>query len=106
METDAWRGEHDIMGKYVIQRILAMLLTLFIIITIGFVVIRLMPGGLFDDAVDVTYEQRMALEEKYNLDKPIPVQYFLFLNAQLLNGLPQIFKTEVPEYRLLQRTPG
>lgn len=74
------------MGKYVIQRILAMLLTLFIIITIGFVVIRLMPGGLFDDAVDMTYEQRMALEEKYNLDKPIPVQYFLFLKGLILEG--------------------
>ena len=32
-----------------------MLLTLFIIITIGFMVIRLMPGGIFDDAVDMTF---------------------------------------------------
>ena len=33
------------MTKYIIQRILAMLVTLFIIVTIGFMVIRLMPGG-------------------------------------------------------------
>ena len=39
------------MAKYIMQRILAMLVTLFIIITIGFMVIRLMPGGIFDDAV-------------------------------------------------------
>ena len=38
------------MAKYIMQRILAMLVTLFIIITIGFMVIRLMPGGIFDDA--------------------------------------------------------
>ena len=52
------------MTKYIIQRILAMLVTLFIIVTIGFMVIRLMPGGIFDDAVDMTYEQREALEAK------------------------------------------
>ena len=63
-----------------------MLLTLFIIITIGFMVIRLMPGGIFDDAVDMTFEQRAALEAKYNLDKPIPVQYALFLKGLVLEG--------------------
>lgn len=74
------------MVKYVMQRILAMLLTLFIIITLGFMVIRLMPGGIFDDAVDMTYEQRAALEAKYNLDKPIPVQYAMFLKGLVLEG--------------------
>ena len=74
------------MTKYIIQRILAMLVTLFIIVTIGFMVIRLMPGGIFDDAVDMTYEQREALEAKYNLDKPIPVQYALFLKGLVLEG--------------------
>lgn len=74
------------MVKYVMQRILAMLLTLFIIITLGFMVIRLMPGGIFDDAVDMTYEQRAALEAKYNLDKPIPVQYAMFLKGLVMEG--------------------
>ena len=74
------------MVKYVMQRILAMLLTLFIIITLGFMVIRLMPGGIFDDAVDMTYEQRAALEAKYNLDKPIPIQYAMFLKGLVLEG--------------------
>ena len=30
----------------------------------------------------------------------------LLLSVQLRNGIPQIFKLEVSEYRLLQRTPG
>ena len=63
-----------------------MLLTLFIIITIGFMVIRLMPGGIFDEAVDMTFEQKAALEAKYNLDKPIPIQYALFLKGLVLEG--------------------
>lgn len=33
------------MAKYTIQRILAMLLTMFIILTVGFMVIRLMAWG-------------------------------------------------------------
>lgn len=74
------------MAKYIAQRIAAMLLTLFIIITIGFMVIRLMPGGIFDEAVDMTFEQKAALEAKYNLDKPIPVQYALFLKGLVLEG--------------------
>ena len=74
------------MAKYIAQRIVAMLLTLFIIITIGFMVIRLMPGGIFDEAVDMTFEQKAALEAKYNLDKPIPIQYALFLKGLVLEG--------------------
>ena len=89
------------MAKYIMQRILAMLVTLFIIITIGFMVIRLMPGGIFDDAVDMTYEQRTALEAKYNLDKPIPIQYAMFLKGLVLEGdwgtsLKMYVKTKIP----------
>jgi len=74
------------MVKYIFERIVAMLITLFIIITLGFMVIRLMPGGIFDNVVDMTFEQKAALEAKYNLDKPIPVQYALFLKGLVLEG--------------------
>lgn len=74
------------MVRYIGERIIAMLLTLFIIITLGFIVIRLMPGGMFDEAVDMTFEQRAALEAKYNLDKPIPVQYGMFLKGLIFEG--------------------
>lgn len=74
------------MVRYIAERIIAMLITLFIIVTLGFMVIRLMPGGIFDNAVDMTYEQKAALEAKYNLDKPIPVQYGLFLKGIVTEG--------------------
>lgn len=74
------------MIRYISERLLAMLLTLFIIVTLGFMVIRLMPGGMFDDNADMTYEQRAALQAKYNLDKPIPVQYALFLKGLVMDG--------------------
>ena len=69
------------MLKYTLQRLLAMVLTLFIIMTIGFMVIRLMPGGLYDDDVDMSAEQQAIREAKYHLDKPIPVQYLYFLKG-------------------------
>lgn len=74
------------MFRYVAERLIAMLLTLFIIVTLGFMVIRLMPGGMFDDNADMTHEQRAALHAKYDLDKPIPVQYALFLKRLVLEG--------------------
>ncbi len=74
------------MFKYFLQRLLAMLLTLFIIVTIGFMIIRLMPGGMYDDDTNMTAAQREAIEAKYHLDKPIPVQYLIFLRDLITKG--------------------
>ena len=97
------------MTKYVIQRILAMLVTLLIIMTLGFMVIRLMPGGMFDEAVDMTEEQKAAIEAKYHLDKPMVVQYLYFLgdiilkndwgtSLKVFTGTPvwDVMKTRIP----------
>ncbi len=97
------------MTKYVIQRVLAMLVTLLIIMTLGFMVIRLMPGGMFDEAVDMTEEQKAAIEAKYHLDKPMVVQYLYFLgdiilkndwgtSLKVFTGTPvwDVMKTRIP----------
>lgn len=74
------------MGKYILKRVGMMALTLFIIITLGFFILRLMPGGPYDDLDDLTTEAKAALEAKMNLDKPLPVQYFLFLKGVVMDG--------------------
>jgi len=74
------------MFRYITERLIAMLLTLFIIVTLGFMVIRLMPGGMFDEHADMTHEQRAALQAKYDLDKPIPIQYIRFLERLVFEG--------------------
>ena len=97
------------MGRYIVQRTFAMLLTLFIIVTLGFMAIRLMPGSMFDNDADMTTEQREAIEAKYNLDKPLLVQYWIFLKGLVLEGdwgisislypntpVWDIFKTKIP----------
>jgi ABC-type dipeptide/oligopeptide/nickel transport system permease component len=63
-----------------------MVITLFIIITIGFMVIRLMPGSMYADDADMTAAQLEILRAKYHLGKPIPVQYGIFLRDLVLKG--------------------
>ncbi len=61
-----------------------MVLTLFIIVTISFMVVRLMPGSVYDNP-EYSIEIIQALEAKAHLDKPIVVQYLYYLRG-VLNG--------------------
>ncbi len=67
------------MRKYYIKRILSAIFTLFIIATITFFMMKLMPGGPFarERPIDPIILER--LEAKYNLDDPIIVQYFKYM---------------------------
>lgn len=92
------------MLKYTMQRFCAMALTLFIIMTLGFMVIRLMPGGIFDDEVDMTAEQIAILEAKYHLDKPILTQYAIFLKEVVTDwdwGVSLKLSVNVPVWELI-----
>jgi ABC-type dipeptide/oligopeptide/nickel transport system permease component len=57
-----------IMRRYIINRLVAMAITLMIIVSIGFVVLRLMPGSPYSDNQDLPPELIRALEEKMHLD--------------------------------------
>ncbi len=69
------------MLKYIAKRFVMMLITLFIIITATFFLMRAIPGGpfSFDRALPPAVED--ALKAKYNLDKPVINQYFDYLNG-------------------------
>ena len=65
------------MTKYVIKRILLMFLTLFVIMTMCFVLIKLLPlPAVREMGRDVNLI--MAKREQMGYNKPIMVQYFLF----------------------------
>ncbi len=67
------------MGKYIIKRILLMLMTFFIIMTFCFVLIRMLPFNI-PVAPDSDHEFKIrALRTAYGLDKPIITQYGIFL---------------------------
>ena len=73
------------MFKYILKRLGMMALTLFIIVTLAFFVIRWMPGSPFDDP-EYSPELIRMLEEKYRLHEPIPVQYLTFLKNIVTDG--------------------
>ena len=66
------------MIKYILERIGAMLLTLFLVMVLSFMIIRLMPMSIFENP-EVSPEIQYKLEEEMHLHDPIPVQLFYFL---------------------------
>lgn len=55
------------------------LLSVWIVITVTFFVMRVVPGGPFVGEKAVTPAAQAALEAKYGLDKPLMLQYFTYL---------------------------
>ena len=65
------------MIKYIIKRIIAMLITLFIIVSLCFLTIRMIPGDIVGQGAQP--EIREAMEARYHLNDPLPEQYVTFL---------------------------
>ncbi|QLK85636.1 oligopeptide ABC transporter permease [Staphylococcus sp. 17KM0847] len=62
------------MLRYTIKRLLYMVISLLIIITITFFLMKLMPGSPFNDE-KLSEDQKIMLNEKYGLNDPLPIQY-------------------------------
>ncbi len=67
------------MAKYVVKRILLAIVTVFIICAITFFGMNAIPGGPFDSEKAPSPEVKAVLMERYNLDKPVIVQFGLYL---------------------------
>ena len=65
--------------KYVLKRIAMAILTIWIVITVTFFVMRAVPGGPFLAEKAVSEAAQKALEAKYGLDKPVMEQYVTYL---------------------------
>lgn len=64
---------------YILKRILLALLTVWVVITVTFFVMRAVPGGPFLSEKAVSEATKKALEAKYGLDKPLMEQYITYL---------------------------
>lgn len=73
------------MWKYALKRILLAIVTVFIIIIITFFAMNAIPGGPFESEKAPEPSVRKALEARYNLDKPIGEQFFIYV-GNLLQG--------------------
>jgi oligopeptide transport system permease protein len=66
---------------FILRRLLALIPTLWAIITITFFIMRLAPGGPFMSEREIPQEARAALNAKYGLDQPLLVQYGRYLKS-------------------------
>ena len=64
---------------YILKRIVLAIVTVWVVITITFFVMRIVPGGPFMSEKAISETAQAALEAKYGLDKPVTEQYFTYL---------------------------
>jgi oligopeptide transport system permease protein len=69
--------------RFAASRILGLIPTLLMLITIAFFLIRVAPGGPFDSEKALPDEIRLNLEAKYHLDEPLLQQYFRYIGQIL-----------------------
>ena len=80
------------MLRYAASRLLGIVPTLFLVITVAFFVVRLAPGGPFDQEVTLAPEIRANLEAAYGLDQPMWVQYGRYLGGLVRGDFGPSFK--------------
>jgi oligopeptide transport system permease protein len=71
------------MIHYTLRRLSVAVPTLFIIATAAFFLMRSAPGGPFDREADLEPEVLENIRAAYDLDKPLLVQYWLYLTRAL-----------------------
>lgn len=67
------------MTKYLLQRIFYMFITLFLIASFTFFLMKMMPGSPFTMQDKLSDAQKIILNEKYGLNDPVPVQYAKYI---------------------------
>ncbi|MDR3052215.1 MAG: ABC transporter permease [Oscillospiraceae bacterium] len=75
------------MGKYILKRVAAGLVTIFVLITITFFLMHAIPGGPFSPQEEKKTPKFVLeiLNERYGLNKPVWEQYLLYLR-NLIQG--------------------
>ena len=80
------------MLKFIGKRVAIGILTLLVLSTVVFVLMKTLPGGPFDS--DRVRDPRVIeiMERAYNLDKPMHTQYLLYLKDLLHGNMGESFK--------------
>lgn len=73
------------MFSYVVRRLLTAIPTMFVIVTLAFFLIRVAPGGPFNQERGLSPEIRANLEAQYGLGDPLWLQYWHYLSG-LMRG--------------------
>ncbi|MCF7924006.1 MAG: ABC transporter permease [Candidatus Izimaplasma sp.] len=80
------------MNRYFIKKVLFSILTLIIVITLVFFMLRAIPGGPFTREKPLPAATRERLEEAYGLDEPVFMQYIIYMGNILKGDLGPSFR--------------
>jgi oligopeptide transport system permease protein len=80
------------MLKYILKRLVNALVVLFIIATVTWFLMQLLPGSPIQNAEKLTNEQEAQIAAQYDLDKPLPVQYALYMVGMARGDLGNSFQ--------------
>ena len=99
------------MGRFILRRIVQAVPTLFGIMLISFILIRVSPSDpiklMVPASVDITQEDRDALYHAFGLDKPLPLQFVDFVWASARLDFGNSFYTHRPARELIfERIPN
>ncbi len=92
------------LSKFIIGRTIQVFITLLIILTLLFLIFRLMPGDPTSHVIDpgMSAEAKENLMALYGLDKPLYTQYGLYMRNMLTGQLGTSFRTQNPVWMDLQ----
>lgn len=82
------------MLKYILKRLFSTLITLWVVITLTFFLMRAMPGGPFSGEKKLPPAVEANLNQKFGLDKPILQQYGIYLKNMAHGQLGPSMKYE------------
>lgn len=85
------------MGRYILQRLLAMILTLLAVTVITFTMMHSIPGGPFSREKKLPQTILDALNEKYHLNDPLWKQYIDYMeNIVVIKDVPKVDASGAP----------
>ena len=90
--------------KVWLSRILEAVLTLWLLATLCFFLLRSAPGGPFDNEKTAPPEVQTALNEQYRLDQPLLSQYTAWLGDVMQGDLGPSF--QYTDYRVTELIAG
>ncbi|MHA8110143.1 oligopeptide ABC transporter permease [Lactobacillaceae bacterium Melli_B4] len=93
------------MTKYLSKRIFYLVLTLFIVTTITFFMIKLMPGTPLTNQEKLSPSEIQTIYKQYGLDKPVWLQYLNYLGGAITGnfGISFQFSDQPVSYLIFSR---
>lgn len=85
----------------IFRRLMAGLITLFLVISVTFFLLRLMPGGPFDQDRKLPAVIQANIEQRYHLDKPVWHQYLLYMGGVFRGDLGPSYKYQARSVRTI-----